>query len=378
VLAISVLLLIANLIRSRKHGALAGRNPWGADTLEWAAASPPEPYNFYNLPTVSGRYGLWTRTQQQPVVVGLRTDRREMLVTQLLDAEPDHRVEVPGPTLFPLLSALATGVLFIVSIFSPWGVVIGAGLLAAALVGWYWPRVPFKDEVAPEQPAGGRSREPSADDDEVGQTDQASAPPSAAQLQVAHLPSEAFGSRAPLWWGVVGMVTIESTMFALLFVSYFYLRDRAVDWPPTPIPATPRLIAGIATLLLVLSCIPMHLSSVGAKRGSLKLMRHGIGWGVLLAAAFWGLRYYELSMLPFRWDSHAHGSLFWTLSVLHLVHALTSCLESVLMLLVLFRGPVEEKQLVDISINTVYWYFVVGSAVAIFALLYLDPMVLAR
>ena len=62
-----------------------------------------------------------------------------MLVTYLLDAEPDHRYPTPGPSIWPLLTAVATTVLFIWSIFSPWGVVWGSIPLFITLVGWFWP-----------------------------------------------------------------------------------------------------------------------------------------------------------------------------------------------------------------------------------------------
>jgi cytochrome c oxidase subunit I+III len=377
VLALSVLLLLVNLIRSHKHGSLAGASPWGSETLEWSSTSPPPPYNFAYLPTVSSRYPLWTQSASPPVVRGLRVDRREVLVTQVLDAELDHRSELPGPTVWPLMAALATGVLFVTSIFTPWGVVAGAVLIAVALFGWYWPRVPFKEELAPEQPKSPRVPAP-----EEGQSsDESERAPQAASsrhLDVAHLPSEAFGHRAPLWWGVVGMIAIEGTVFALLFVSYFYLRDRALGWPPMPLPLQHTQLAGAATLLLAASAIPLRMSAVAARQGALKRMRVTLMLGTLLGGLFFALRFYELQTLPFRWDSHAHGSLFWTMSVMHLTHVVTSVLETLLMLLVLFVGPVEEKHLVDVEVNALYWYFVVLIGAATYAVLYLDPLALTR
>jgi hypothetical protein len=73
------------------------------------------------------------------VVKGLRTDIREVLVTNYLDAEPDHRTESPEPTIWPFLAALATTGLFIGSIFTPWAVPIGAIPVAITLTGWFWP-----------------------------------------------------------------------------------------------------------------------------------------------------------------------------------------------------------------------------------------------
>ncbi|HWB69962.1 MAG TPA: cbb3-type cytochrome c oxidase subunit I [Solirubrobacterales bacterium] len=52
ILAIGILLTVANAIFSRTGGPKAGHDPWGADTLEGLALSPPAPHNFDVLPDV--------------------------------------------------------------------------------------------------------------------------------------------------------------------------------------------------------------------------------------------------------------------------------------------------------------------------------------
>jgi len=139
-IAASVAVFLVNLMWSLSEGAPAGDDPWEAPTLEWATTSPPPPYNFHLCPTVQGRSPLWQRPADQPVVSGLRTDMREILVTTMLDAEPDSRMRLPEPSVWPLIAAIATGVTFIVLIFTPWGLPLGAVLLTGAFVGWGWPR----------------------------------------------------------------------------------------------------------------------------------------------------------------------------------------------------------------------------------------------
>ena len=63
----------------------------------------------------------------------------ELLVTTVLDARPDHRLLFPGPTMWPLIAALATTAMFIGSIFNPWAVVWGSIPIVIALVFWFWP-----------------------------------------------------------------------------------------------------------------------------------------------------------------------------------------------------------------------------------------------
>jgi cytochrome c oxidase subunit 1 len=139
-LFVSVCVMLWNLYRSKRAGALAGPNPWNAGTLEWATTSPPPAYNFLDLPTVNGREALWDAAPNQPVVVGLAEDAREVLTTRTLDAEPDGREEFPSPSIWPFLAAVATGLAFIGSIFTPWGITIGAIPVAITMIGWFWPQ----------------------------------------------------------------------------------------------------------------------------------------------------------------------------------------------------------------------------------------------
>lgn len=139
-IAVSLLLFLANALRSLRRGELAGDNPWGGGTLEWAAASPPAPGNFDAIPVVHGREPLWEPARTPSHVGGLAVDQREVLVTTVLAAQPDHREVFPKPTPWPLVSALATTAFFVGSVFTPWAVVWGLPLAAVALTLWFWPR----------------------------------------------------------------------------------------------------------------------------------------------------------------------------------------------------------------------------------------------
>ena len=52
VLALGVLVTVANIARSLKVGAIAGPDPWKANTLEWFTPSPPPENNFDAIPRV--------------------------------------------------------------------------------------------------------------------------------------------------------------------------------------------------------------------------------------------------------------------------------------------------------------------------------------
>ena len=138
--AAAVLLFVINGAVSIYRGALAPANPWGAASLEWATSSPPPAYNFAHIPVVESQTPLWDSPAELPVVTGLRVDQKEMLLTTVVAAAPDLREPVPEPSLWPFISAVAVGVLFISSIFSPWAIVFGAIPSAIALTAWFWPK----------------------------------------------------------------------------------------------------------------------------------------------------------------------------------------------------------------------------------------------
>jgi len=140
VVAAAVVLFVINGVVSRYRGAIALPNPWDAASLEWATSSPPPVYNFDHIPVVESRTPLWDQQGEFPVVTGLRVDEKEMLLTTVVAAEPDLREPVPEASLWPFVAALATGVLFVSSIFSPWAVAVGAVPVAIALTAWFWPK----------------------------------------------------------------------------------------------------------------------------------------------------------------------------------------------------------------------------------------------
>ncbi|MDB6112411.1 MAG: cytochrome c oxidase, subunit [Pedosphaera sp.] len=72
--AVSVLVLLWNILWSLRHGQAAGDNPWKAWTLEWATTSPPAEHNFERVPPVRSRRPLWDLAHPEnpdPLVAGV-------------------------------------------------------------------------------------------------------------------------------------------------------------------------------------------------------------------------------------------------------------------------------------------------------------------
>jgi cytochrome c oxidase subunit I len=147
ILAAGFLVFFIDVVRSARNGPIAPSNPWNASTLEWATGSPPPSYNFRRIPVVDDATPLWTNANKLHVASGLRVDRRELLVTGVVDASPEARESSPGHSIWPFCAAVATSVVLIWSIFSPWAVVWGTIPVAVALTGWFWPKGTPEDEA---------------------------------------------------------------------------------------------------------------------------------------------------------------------------------------------------------------------------------------
>jgi cytochrome c oxidase subunit I+III len=138
-IAVSVLLFIINVVRSWRGGVPAGADPWSAGTLEWSVASPPPAANFNVVPVVHALDPLWEPRQAPTHVTGLSTQYREVLITSIADGKLDHRLWLPASSPWPFIAAIATTILFVGSIFSPWAVVWAMLPVAVACTLWFWP-----------------------------------------------------------------------------------------------------------------------------------------------------------------------------------------------------------------------------------------------
>jgi cytochrome c oxidase subunit 3 len=194
-----------------------------------------------------------------------------------------------------------------------------------------------------------------------------------ALVDVSELPEVTFGHRSTIWWGVLGLVAIEGSVFAMLAVSALYLRQSVPLWPPAGTPL-PRLLAATTNVgVLLVSLLPMirvHRNAL-ARRPRAVAIGLAICTGLTLVSL--ALRGLEFRALQTRWDSHAYGSIAWTILGMHSTHLITAALENVLLILVIARGLHEEKHFVDVEVNALYWYFVVGAWLPLYALVFLVP-----
>jgi heme/copper-type cytochrome/quinol oxidase subunit 3 len=188
-------------------------------------------------------------------------------------------------------------------------------------------------------------------------------------LDVSSLPSVAFGPQNTSWLGNIFYVTIEGTMFALLFASYFYLRTRSSDWPPGHLP--PALLYGIPSILVfIVSLIPAVWVQKRAPAGDRRAISIGLGILALFALAAGVLRIFEFTSLNCRWTDDAYSSTVWVLIGMHSGHLITEFIETVVLFVMSFTRKMEGTRLADVAINSDYWYFVVISGLVMDFIIY--------
>ena len=194
-------------------------------------------------------------------------------------------------------------------------------------------------------------------------------------LQVGHLPTFAFGPRSPMWWGTMGLIVIESTVFALIIIAYFYLRGLADAWPLSG-SAPPDLLWGtVNTVILLLSMIPNEMARRAAEQLDLRRVRIGLVWCMVCSVAFLAVRALEFTALNCQWDDDAYGSVVWMMMGLHTTHLITDMWDSGVLTVLMHTGPIDGKRYVDVSENAGYWYFVVASWLPIYATVYFGAMI---
>jgi cytochrome c oxidase subunit III len=195
-------------------------------------------------------------------------------------------------------------------------------------------------------------------------------------LDVSTLPTYAYSHRSLMWWGTWGMMLIEATVFVMAIGSYLFLRSHADQWPMSQLP--PDLLWGsVNVAILLISCVPNHWVKQAAEREDLSKVRLWLVVCLLFSLAFIGVRVLEFNHLNTSWDNNAYGSIVWLLLSLHTVHLVTDTIDSALLTVLMFTGPLEGVRFVDVSENAMYWYFVAFTWLPIYAVLYLLPRVLS-
>jgi cytochrome c oxidase subunit III len=190
---------------------------------------------------------------------------------------------------------------------------------------------------------------------------------------LSHLPDHGFSHRSLTWWGLMGIICVETTALALAAAAYLYLSGHELQWPPQRI--VPDLGWGTAfTVILLLSFVPNMLLDQRAQQekiGPVRLLLIGM---TLIGVVLLVIRYFEFRSMHVAWSDSAYGSAVIVLLALHTMHLVTDLYDTIVLTALMFtRHGHTGRRFVDTSENAVYWNFVIYIWVPIYALLYFGP-----
>src|SRR5262249_28514475 len=251
-------LVVIDVLAQFRYGRRVRRDPWRAQTLEWAMPMPPAPYAFASLPR------LWTPADDMPAgkralslargegYLGFaRNGWQETLGVHMTSGAPEQGIILPHPTYLPLYTALATAAAVLLMLSGFYALSLAAALLTAGLFVLAGQSAGLERDYGPLPVGHGLSLPP--------HTELADAPP---------------------WWSLIFALVADGTLFASLVFGTFYLWIAAPNWPAAIKPA-PSL--GLAVLV-----IAALLVAAAAARGSMRALANGksmVGWTAIAMLA---------------------------------------------------------------------------------------------
>ena len=168
------------------------------------------------------------------------------------------------------------------------------------------------------------------------------------------------------WWGMAIFVASEATLFGALLGTYYYLRFKAVHWPPVGTPEPKVLLPLILTGILVATSVPMQLALRSARAGRLAPARLALVVALAVQAAYFGIQIHLFlgDLAKFTPGEHAYGSIYFTLVGAHHTHVAAGLLLDVWLLLRL-STCLTRYRLTALWATTFYWHFVNTLAVLV-------------
>jgi cytochrome c oxidase subunit 1 len=128
ILGFSFLVFLINIIKTWRGPRNAPADPWNGATLEWSIPSPPQEWNFAEVPQVHGRDPLWEAKRER----GGQLPEPPRVSGQ--------GIHLPNPSYWPLVAALGVaGVMVGVMAepkMGPWGIMAGGLILFIGVFNW--------------------------------------------------------------------------------------------------------------------------------------------------------------------------------------------------------------------------------------------------
>lgn len=179
--------------------------------------------------------------------------------------------------------------------------------------------------------------------------------------------------RAPVWWGVVGLVVIEAAVVSAFIAAYFYLQLMSDAWPPEGVEPPDMLRPSIAVALLLGSGTAMLLAGKFIRNNRNTPFVIFIWMAVILNCLVLVVRWQQFHVFEFRWDEHAYGSIVWTLTGFHFIHVVSTIIGTAIIGILGMKHYFDPRQQIGVIVDTLYWNFVSLVWIPIYIVIYWTP-----
>jgi cytochrome c oxidase subunit I+III len=354
ILAAGVAVIFWDLIRPKSQQPYSERNPWGAGTLEWLQEIPGMSWGVRSIPEIDSRYPLW----DQPHIIrdydegrfylpDAEEEKRETIVTSVIDAQPEQCQRLPGSTFLALFAALTTGGFFIFGTYHLWWLaLISLTLALFIIIYWLWTGT----AVIPEK-----------DEKDVGLG--------------LKLPLYVSGSSSMSWWAMFITMLADLTAFVSLVFGYFFFWTIHQDFPPDPTPGPgvfwPAVSAGLLLAAWALTILARRWNkrdwSSGFYTALVIAVVLSIGGGGALVAGPW-----LTGLDP---ASHVYPATVWILVIWTAAHVVVGLIMQLYCVARRLAGRMTSRYDIDISNVALYWHFVAATVVITVAVIAGFPLV---
>ncbi len=357
--AIGFLVFLVDVVLHARMGKRAPRNPWRAETLEWAMPTPTPAYNFGSLAEVRSGEPVWDDPDLGRKLAAGEGDlpdatdgTRQTLAVDVITGVRSSVIVLPGSSWLPFPAAILTGVFFLSLLFKRYEFAL-AGLAAslAIFLLWAW-RTGLRHD-----PARIALRPDGKDT----------------------LPTHHVTDDAPGWWGLNFALVSDGAVLGSLMFGYLFLWTVAADWPPPFWIDKKPLLPLCALALLALAAV-----ASAAGHGRLQRGRAGVGTCALAAwvtaAAGAGATAVLIAIARTAVPApaeHAYGSIVTMLFAYAAVHTAIGAIMAAHVAVRCQAGFVSAARHLEPRVLRRWWIYTGVAGAAILAAVYLLPETLA-
>jgi cytochrome c oxidase subunit I+III len=239
IMTIGFALVVIDLVVQLRYGRHVRRDPWRAQTLEWAMPIPPQPYAFASIPHIGdenerspGQLAL-SLARGEGYLGFTRNGWQEALGVHATSGKPEQLIVLPQPTYLPLITALCTAVVVLGFLFKAYVLSLALALVTLGLFVYAGRHAGLPRDYGP-LPIG------------LG----------------VEVPPHTEAPSSPSWLSLICTLVADGTLFTSMVFGTFYLWLAGANWQTMSRPEPSWLLAFGAMACLVIAVV--------AARGSLK------------------------------------------------------------------------------------------------------------